>query len=211
LDIHPAHEPILSLKQAAVQLMIVTAGILIALSLEGVVEYVHHRRIVREARDMMRDEIEANRKELEQTLQRQRLQIDDLDKGISVYTAQGRGESPKIEQLTWMLNYRIAELHAEAHSTAQSMGALAFMDSREVRRYAAVYDAQEQFLRAQAAALADGVAAYGWAQQRDMTRAAPSDSNALADKLRQTSASVRLVGQFGAELQRDYENFLAGK
>ena len=65
MEIHAPEKPILTVKEAAVHLLIVTAGILIALSLEAVVEYVHHRTVVREAREIMRQEIEANRAELD--------------------------------------------------------------------------------------------------------------------------------------------------
>jgi hypothetical protein len=50
MESHAPEKPILTIKEAAVHLGIVTAGILIALSLEALVEYVHHRTVVRKAR-----------------------------------------------------------------------------------------------------------------------------------------------------------------
>lgn len=51
MEIHAPEKPILTVKEAIAHLAIVTVGILIALSLEGLVEWRHHRALVREARD----------------------------------------------------------------------------------------------------------------------------------------------------------------
>ena len=212
LEIHAPDKPILTAKEALVHLLIVTIGILIALSLEGLVEYVHHRTVVKEAREIMRNEIEANQKDLDQTMKRIELQKDGLLKGINVFSALAGGEKPKVEGLRWMLDYRTAELHTAGHSTVQLMGAFAYMDYREVSRYAAVYDAQERFMRAQAAALADGVTALAWAEGRsDIPAAASADLLVFTDRLRQTLAATTVTWQFGLSLQKDYETFLAGK
>ena len=56
MDIHPPH-PIHTWKDFGIQLVTITAGILIALSLEGVRESIHDRAIVREARENIRREI----------------------------------------------------------------------------------------------------------------------------------------------------------
>jgi hypothetical protein len=209
LEIHAPEKPILTIKEAAVHLLIVTAGILIALSLEGTVEYMHHRTVVREAREIMKSEIEANQKDLNVTMDRIALQKDGLVKGIQIFSAMAKGDKPKIEGLRWMLNYRTAELHFAGHSTAELMGAFAYMDYKEVNRYAAIYDAQERFLQAQSAALADGITAFAWAEQRDIPAAAPTELAVFVERLRQTLAAMTLTGQFGGSLQKDYAKFLA--
>jgi plasmid stability protein len=113
MEIHAPEKPILTVREAIVHLGIVTAGILIALSLESVVEYVHHRSIVREAREIMKNEIEANQKDLNLTMDRIALQKDGLVKGIRIFSAMAKGEKPKIEGLRWMLDHRTAELPSE--------------------------------------------------------------------------------------------------
>src|SRR5262252_5262667 len=88
MEIHPPEKPILTIKEAAVHLLIVTVGILIALSLEGIVEYVHHRTIVREAREIMRHEIEENRNELDKTLAHIKdKQMKEMTEGIEIMRA----------------------------------------------------------------------------------------------------------------------------
>src|SRR5215831_16086023 len=70
MEIHAPDKPILTVKEAIVHLSIVTAGILIALSLEGLVEWRHHRSLVREARENIAAEMQDNRKELQKALER---------------------------------------------------------------------------------------------------------------------------------------------
>lgn len=209
MEIHAPDKPILTLKEATVHLLIVTVGILIALSLEGIVEYIHHKTIVREARAIMREEIEANQNDLDQTLARMALQKTDLEKGIKTFAAMAAGEKPTIEKMPYMLSYRAADPHKAAHATAELMGAFAYMDYREVSRYAAVYDAQDRFLEAQATALREGTSAFAWFQQRDLKTAAPADLVLLSDRLRQTLASMTVAGQFAGGLQHRYKEFLA--
>jgi hypothetical protein len=209
LEIHAPEKPILTFKEAIVHLSIVTVGILIALSLEGLVEYVHHRTVVREAREIMKSEIEANQKDLNLTMARIALQTEGLVKGIRIFSAMARGEKPKIEGLRWMLNYRTAELHSVGHSTAELMGAFAYMDYREVSRYAAIYDSQDRFVRGQSAALTEGISAFAWTEERDIPTAAPADLVAFVERLRQTLAAMTLARQFGGSLEKDYAKFLA--
>ena len=64
MDIHPPHA-IHSWKDFGIQLVTITAGILIALSLEGVRETWRDRALVREARANIRREIADNKREVD--------------------------------------------------------------------------------------------------------------------------------------------------
>src|ERR1700753_4117543 len=68
MDVHAPHEPVHSWKDFLTHLTIVTIGLFIALMLEAGVEYLHHRHIVREARENIRIEIERNHKEAVENL-----------------------------------------------------------------------------------------------------------------------------------------------
>ena len=60
MDIHAPDRPILSLKEFFVHILVVTCGILIALGLEGLRETIHNHRLVRETREMVRQEMTVN-------------------------------------------------------------------------------------------------------------------------------------------------------
>lgn len=65
MEIHAPEGPVTSLKEFLVHIGIVTIGILIALSLEGLLEWHHHRELVEEARANIASEIRDNRKDLD--------------------------------------------------------------------------------------------------------------------------------------------------
>src|ERR1700742_2519212 len=60
LDVHPPHAPAHGARDFFLHLTIITIGLLIALSLEGLVEWEHHRHLVHEAEASLRAEIREN-------------------------------------------------------------------------------------------------------------------------------------------------------
>src|SRR5215471_16307799 len=211
MEVHAPDKPILTVKEAVAHLAIVTVGILIALSLEGIVEYAHHRTVVREAREIMREEIEENSKELDQTLTHVKAQGAFLATGIDYAqaVAHGQNQAKPVAALSKMLDYRTANLHAAAHATAELMGAFSFMDYKEVSRYAAVYDAQDNFIRVQASAFVPGLSAFSYGIRRDLGKASPAELQAVADKLREALGALVLTGQTGKALHDQYVKVLA--
>ena len=68
IDIHPPEQAAHSWRDIFIHLATITVGLFIALSLEGCVEWQHHRHLVREARENIRTEMQENQKELHDTL-----------------------------------------------------------------------------------------------------------------------------------------------
>ena len=64
MEIHAPDHPITGWKDTAKHLAIITAGVLIALALEGVVSWADHRMLVREAVANLTAELRTNRNEL---------------------------------------------------------------------------------------------------------------------------------------------------
>lgn len=61
MHIHPPKEKLDSVKKFLLELLTITCGILIALSLEGAMEWTHHRHLLREARSNILSELHGNR------------------------------------------------------------------------------------------------------------------------------------------------------
>lgn len=61
MEVHVPDHPVTTWRQFFTHLAIVSVGLLIALSLESLVEWRHHRALVREARENVRREISENR------------------------------------------------------------------------------------------------------------------------------------------------------
>ncbi len=147
MDIHPPTSPVESLKDFFTHLLIVTVGILIALSLEGLLEWRHHRELADEARTNIMSEIRTNEKDLQAFLDAvpeiRRNQMAALD-AVQGVLGRGKSDAPMPP-----LSFRLAELSNTSWTTSQTIGALAFMPYAEVKKFAGVYQLQDEYLRLQ--------------------------------------------------------------
>jgi hypothetical protein len=147
MEIHVPDHPVTGWRETAKHLAIITAGVLIALTLEGLVSWFDHRMLVREAVENLTEEIRNNRKELDGMLanlasERKQLEhADDIAEAMLNHKTQ--------EKFELSLNENAAELKNAAVTTGQITGAFGYMDYGAVSRYASVYDFQAQFMRMQ--------------------------------------------------------------
>jgi hypothetical protein len=65
MEIHAPHASAQSWREVFKQLAIITAGVLIALALDGVVSWFDHRKLVREALNNLRSEMADNVREVQ--------------------------------------------------------------------------------------------------------------------------------------------------
>jgi hypothetical protein len=82
-DVHAPHEKMRGFKDFSLHLFTITIGLLIALSLEGCVEWQHHRHLVHEAEAGLRGEIKQNAKLLGGMRQQIRDQQKQLDEDLA--------------------------------------------------------------------------------------------------------------------------------
>jgi hypothetical protein len=79
LDVHPPHEPIHTWREFLLHIATITIGLLIALGLEGLVEWQHHRHLVHEAERSLRAEIQSNENAAQNLLDEVHKQQKTLD------------------------------------------------------------------------------------------------------------------------------------
>src|SRR5215467_8422170 len=143
MEIHaPDHLPE-SWTETGKHLAIITAGVLIALTLEGIVSWIDHRMLVREAVANLTAELRNNKKELDGllvNLEKQQQQLEHADEVAGVILAH-----KPIVHLELSLEAHGAELKNAAVTTGQITGAFGYMDYAEVSRYADIYDLQASF------------------------------------------------------------------
>lgn len=148
MEIHAPDHPITGWKDTVKHLAIITAGVLIALALEGIVSWADHRLLVREAKANLMEEIRSNKQELEASLfasiERRQKELAHADR-----IAQKVLDRTKLENDNLDLSWNVAELKNAAVTTGQITGAFGYMDYDTVKRFAAVYDLQAQFMRLQ--------------------------------------------------------------
>lgn len=145
MEIHPIHGSVLTLREFFVHLSIITLGILIALSLEGLLEWQHHRSLVREARENLAREISHNQKVVEKDLADIRKSEEELNKIID--TMQKLEKDRKLAGHV-DLNYSFGfdNPYFTSWNTANRSGAIQYMNYDEVEKYTETYDQQQDLV-----------------------------------------------------------------
>jgi plasmid stability protein len=186
MDIHMP-EPVHSWRDVFIHLGIITLGLFIALSLEGVVEYFHHRHIVAEARANIRQELETDHVAAQRDLTLLQQGIDLQKKNIQ--NIHNLEEQPHFHgSISNTMDFD--SMDDAAWQTARDTGALAFMPYQEVQRYSDLYMLEEQV---NAMAIEDGKA--------DFEAAAPFDMGINPDKLPPAEFQRMLHDNAAVEIQ----------
>lgn len=146
MDIHPPHA-IHSWKDFGIQLVTITAGILIALSLEGVRESVRDRALVREARDTIALELADNKKGLDGQIAGVAERKKNYATALRFADELLKRQTPTEHNVNMGVNF--ADLSEAGWQTAERTGALSHMDYAEVQKLAQVYTMQEMFVQQQ--------------------------------------------------------------
>ncbi|UPG84192.1 hypothetical protein L2Y94_12605 [Luteibacter aegosomatis] len=152
LDVHPPHRKIDGVKEFLLHILTITVGLFIALSLEGLVESVHHRHLVHQAEAAMRREVADNARDLS----RIRTQIDkelkmlDDDRAVLAKIANASAEGQHLS-----FNMEMGALKDAAWRTAQTSGAFTYMAYEDAQDFSTVYAMQDQFRGAQEQVIKD--------------------------------------------------------
>jgi hypothetical protein len=142
LDVHAPHGSIHAVKDFMLHLLAITIGLRIALGLEATAERVHHRSLVREARENISQEIRDNQQKLDTELNFLPAEEKRLEDILAMVSAGEKGRLAKpIGDYRWVL----LRLNESAWHTASTTGATAHMQYDEVNRYSQLYDGQELF------------------------------------------------------------------
>ena len=208
MEIHVPDHPIAGWRETVKHLSIITAGVLIALALEGVVTWFDHRMLVREAVANLTAELQTNQKELGglfAALQKEQQQLEHLDELTGIVLA-----GQPLTNQSFSLETHGAELKNAAVTTGEITGAFGYMEYSEVRRYADVYDLQAQFMRLQER---EG---QHFSDVLAFARRIPTADHPNAETVERWRSliDVALAGvvareQLGQQLQRRYEEILA--
>ena len=147
MDVHAPHHPIGGWKDFFVHLVTITVGLLIAVGIEGCVELHREHKLVQDARETMREEIQHNSDQMKDAVGNLKKQRDLITGNIDVLTRiQENPKDKEAQKASIHADYTIVGLRDTAWKTAQTTGALAFMPYTEAQRYSDVYGSQKDFL-----------------------------------------------------------------
>lgn len=214
LDVHPPHEAAHSWRDILIHLATITVGLFIALTLEGCVEWQHHRHLMHEARENIRTEMEDNQKELRNGIESIHQEQKDLKQDIEQLSR--LREDPAMTGTSVSLRMSNAELRNTSWTTARETTALSYMPYPEVKRYADVYDLQSLFV-------AESSRVSGaYAQSFEIFAVFDLDKNATKEqkrgdidqairKLLAVHSELLIYDSMAEELNRRYSKLLAGQ
>ena len=129
------------------QFITITAGVLIALLINGLVEWNNNRQLVEEARTTIHREIADNKKDIEATLAGIQDDVKKFESAIKFATDMLTVKKTNVNQLDFHIN--LADLSSASWRTAERTGALSHMDYAEVQRYSKLYDLQDLIVEQQ--------------------------------------------------------------
>jgi hypothetical protein len=137
MDVHAPHEPIHTWRDAALHLAIVTVGLFIALSLEALVEHLHNRHLVAEARANIREELQLNHEAAQKDITLVQQNMDTIKANITTLHRLQSDPNNFHGSLNNTMNFD--SLNDAAWRTARDTGALSFMPYDEIQRDSDLY------------------------------------------------------------------------
>lgn len=212
LDVHPPHEPVHGWRDFLLHILTITIGLLIALGLEGLVEWQHHRHLVHEAEASLHHEIETNARQLPKSLAQLHKEQGVLKQDLTVlnYIVE-HGKAPEHSSLR--LDFNIETLDNVGWKTAQASGALAYMPYSKAEEYADIFADQDELFVAEQQAARDVIVSMGTIADNDdeRERADPTGGKAalLVERVQTLRAQLLLVESVMNSLNKSYAKFLA--
>jgi hypothetical protein len=189
------------------QFTTVTAGVLIALLINGLVEWNNNRELVNEARATIQREVEANLKELEglpDNIKRSAADLENALRFSDQLLATG-----KTEVRSLALNFNLATLNMSGWQTAERTGAVAHMDYEEVQECSELYNLQQLFDDQQRKAV--DLVATATAVMRpgsDPTKGSARELSLFREQVMLLQSHLFVTGQLGEQLTKGYRDFL---
>lgn len=206
MEIHAPDKPIHSKKEFLFHMLTVVLGILIALALDGIVQWAHHRALVREARENITVEIEKNKEQIDAAMPEFKQRTDALNHVIAaMQQLQKTHQVAKGKQLFYTMSNH--DLYSTAWQTAATSGAVTYMSYDELRRYTDVYVTQQTYSKLQEQAL-DHTIDFGSLVEATMFGGQKNVSNdkiqAIVHEAYRQIILQRALEDVSTELSKDY-------
>jgi hypothetical protein len=190
-------------------LITITIGLLIALSLEGLVEWQHHRHLVHDAEASLHAEIKSNANGMTDTLATLHKNQDDLKHAADMVKI--LIVKKKLPHGSFTISYHIVTFDSVSWKTAQTTGALSYMPYDLAKEYSSIYYTQEELADSEQQAARDAVISMGWiinAKDSDPDPT-PEQAEALLERIEALQGQLLLVDDFMQGLSAQYKQFLA--
>ena len=140
-------------KDFLIHIAAITIGLLMALGLESTVEWLHHRHQAQQALELLRQELDQNRKVLKADMaEGDRMELNHR-KALAVLHRLRAGSLRPDDHLVFIRTYN--DFRSSAWKVVHESGAAAYIPSNVMKRYGVIYDAQQGINEAAAAVYVD--------------------------------------------------------
>jgi hypothetical protein len=146
MDIHKPHAA-KSWREFAIEIGTIVVGILIALSLEQLVETLHERRVTAEAREAVRGELSADLAWMQQRADDQACLERRLSELDAILAAARAGRPYPVPR--WIGRSMNQPVSARRWTAASNSGRASLFSSGEQAQYASIYFTVERFIAAE--------------------------------------------------------------
>ena len=211
LDVHAPHETVHGWRDFLTHIATITIGLLIALGLEAGVEALHHRHLVREARENIRLEIKQNEDDAKQNIGYAQTDADSMKSNIAK-TRQLRANPHALDHGNMQFTFTWSSFNDSAWRSARDTGALAYMPTAEVQRYADTYN-QQEIVNQEAVAIFthQSELAAPFFMEEHVSDFRPEEVQSLMRECAVTELRLMTLKQILEELDKDYADTLAKK
>jgi hypothetical protein len=210
IEVHPPTEPMHGWRDFLLHLLTITIGLLIALSLEGCVEWQHHRHLVHDAEASLGREIASNARDMAANLEGVRNEQRLLSQDVAVLKK--IIANPKVQNHDSMsIRFNIRGFNDVSWKTAQSTGAFGYMPYSQAQEYSDIYDQQHEIDDAEHLAVRDtvvSVAPFLNAKDDDPNPSA-AEAAAIKSHIEILQGQLSLVENLMVGLNDEYKKFLA--
>ncbi len=210
LDVHAPHEGIYSFRDFLIHLLTITIGLLIALGLEGCVEWFQHRQLEREADANIRQELKDNQQELRGVRAAITAERGNLMTIIKFLQARTLNQPTDAHSLS--LGYNLGTLQDASWHTASATGALSYMEYQHVKRYAVAYLVQDEYVTLQRETLDDYLDLMSYLiGVSDPRKMPPAEAQTALISVQRTLSHLSALDQFAGSLTTTYQQALAAR
>ena len=208
IDVHSPHEPIHGWRDFFLHLTTITIGLLIALSLEGLVEWQHHRHLVHDAEASLHAEIKSNADGMPKTLANLHKNQDDLKHTVDILKV--LIATKKLPHDTMTIGYSFVTLDSVSWNTAQTTGAISLMPYDLAKEYSSIYLTQQALMASEQQAEQETVANIGsFIDTKDSDPdPTPQQAEAMKERIEALQGELFLVNNLMQGLSAEYKQFL---
>jgi hypothetical protein len=211
MEIHAPDKPIHSKREFLFHMFTVVLGILIALAMEGGVEWFHHHALVREARENILEEVRKNKETVDESIQEIHKAEADLNHIIDLMH-KVKSDRSAIKNQSMHFGVTMHDLYSTAWQTATTSGAVTYMKYDELIQYTDLYLTQQAFTSLQEQALnrmiEGGSLIEVTMKEDDMKKVPVEKFQAIAQEAYKAQLVEKALEDISGALSKGYDDLL---